>query len=234
MNGASRDDAFQAGMDQIIASYDHEDIDIVRVVSNRFMLYHERYQKDSFRVVGVEGVFSVPLDNGTTYPLTVDLLVEYTSGPWAGQYVAIDHKFRYDFFTPDELSMHIQTYKYIWALRKLGYPIKRSILNQLRYRDGVKDPDKLLKREILEPTETQLESIMSEHMAVSSEIETAKQQPVSWYGKHAHRRLNMRDCGHCYFRIPCRQELLGKDASATLANNYAPEDPSTFYRPYGY
>lgn len=234
MEGASRDDAFQAGMDQIIESYKHEELDIVRVVSNRFMLYHERYQRDDFRVVAVEGVFSVPLDNGTTYPLTVDMLVTYDSGPWAGQYMVIDHKFRYDFFSPDELSMHVQTYKYIWALRKLGYPIKRSMLNQVRYRDGIKDQEKLLKREILEPTDIQLENIMAEHMAVSTEIQANKNQPVAWYGKHAPRRFYARDCSGCYFRIPCRQELLGKDASATFATAYAPEDPSTFYRKYGY
>lgn len=234
MEGASRDDAFQAGMDQIVLAPEHEELDIVRLVSHRFMLYHERYRNERFKVVGVEGVFSTELDNGTTYPLTLDLLVYYDDGPWEGQYVVIDHKFKYDFFSPDELSMHVQTFKYIWTLRKLGYNIKRSILNQIRYRDNIKDVDKLFKREVLEPTDIQLENIMHEHMAVSSEIESCKQQPVSWYAKHAPRRFNAKDCGFCYFRIPCRQELLGKDASATLANMYAPEDPNTFYRKYGY
>lgn len=234
MEGESREDAFHAGMAQIIEAPNHEDYEIVRLVSQRFLQYHERYQNERFKVRGVEGVFSIPLENGTTYPLTLDLLVEYVDGPLAGQYVVIDHKFKYDFFSTDELSMHVQTYKYIYALRKLGYPVKRSMLNQIRYREGIKDIDKLFKREILEPTDIQLENIMREHMMVSSEIANVKQQPVSWYAQNAPRRFNPKDCGFCYFRIPCRQELLGKDASATLTDMYAPEDPSTFYRKYGY
>lgn len=234
MEGGSREEAFQAGMDQVIASHEHEEIDVIQLVSNRFMQYCERYKNERFKVVGVEGVFSTPLDNGTTYPLTLDLLAFYEDGPWEGQYVVIDHKFKYDFFSPDELSMHVQTFKYIWTLRKLGYNIKRSMLNQIRYREGIKDVDKLFRREILEPTDIQLENIMREHMAVSSEIVSCKQQPVSWYAQNAPRRFNAKDCSYCYFRIPCRQELLGKDASATLTNMYAPEDPNTFYRKYGY
>lgn len=234
MDGGSREDAFHAGMSQIMLAPEHEELDVVRLVSQRFMQYHEHYQNERFKVVGVEGAFSTELENGTTYPLRPDMLGFYEDGPWEGQYVIIDHKFKYDFFSPDELSMHVQTFKYIWTLRKLGYNVKRSMLNQIRYRENIKDIDKLFKREYLVPTDVQMENIMREHMDVSSEIEACKQQPVSWYAKNAPRRFNSKDCGFCYFRIPCRQELLGLDASATLANMYAPEDPTTFYRKYGY
>lgn len=234
MDGASREDAFRAGMNQIVASYGHEEPDIVKLVSQRFMQYHEKYKNERFKVAGVESVFSIPLENGTTYPLTLDLLAYYEDGNWEGEYVIFDHKWKYDFFTTDELSMHVQTFKYIWTLRKLGYNVRRSILNQIRYREGIKDIDKIFRREVLVPTDTQMENIMREHLAVSSEIKAAKEQPVAWYKDHAPRRFNAKDCGFCYFRILCRQELMGKDPSATITNMFAPEDPSTFYRKYGY
>ena len=234
MIGLDKAEAFDLALDKIHDSFAHEDADIVSLVSNRFMRYCDYYAKDDFEIVDVEGVYKVPLSDQITFGMTLDLLVKYHSGPWAGQYVVIDHKYKYNFSSPDELSMHVQTYKYIWALRQLGFNVKRSVLNQIRYREDVKDIDKLFKRQELIPTDIELDNIMQEHLDVAKEIYNHKTQPVLWYATHSPRRANPRDCSGCYFRIPCRQERRGIDASRTLSTMYAPEDPHTFYKQYGY
>lgn len=236
-DGASRDDAFQLGWKDIERALDEPLIenDVVSIVSTRFMQYHKHYAHDTFEIVDVEGVYTYPVNDKVTFGLTLDLLVKYNSGPWAGQYVVIDHKYKYNFLSPDELSMHAQTYKYIWTLQQKGYHVKRAMINQIRYRMDVKDPDKIFKRAYLVPKgQAHLDNIMAEHMKVAEEIHSNKTQPVSWYGDVAKRRLYSRDCAGCYFRLPCHLELIGKDNSSVLADMYAPEDPNTFYRPYGY
>lgn len=232
--GAEQPEAYNAGMQQLILAGGHVDAEVISLISERFTQYCQFYRHEQFEVIDVEGIYKVPLNDRITYGLTLDLLVKYTEGYWKGQYVVIDHKFRYNFFTPDELGLHAQTFKYIWALRKQDYPIRHSILNQIRYRTDVKDTRKLFKREELTPTDKQLETIMRDHLAISEEIYEAKTQPVSWLKDNSPRRYYPRDCAGCYFRIPCRLELIGKDASKTFTNMFAPEDPSTFYRPYGY
>lgn len=234
MEGHSKEDAFQAGMQKIIEAFDHEEYDVVSLISERFLQYTKHYSDDDFRIVAVEGKYTVPLNDHIDFGMTLDLLVEYIKGPWRGQFVVMDHKFHYNFQTVDELSMHVQTYKYIWGLRKLGYPVTRSVLNQIRYREGIKDESKLFTRQQLKPTEAQLETIMEEHLYNAERIYAAKTKPVAWYASHAPRRFNSKDCSGCYFRIPCRQELLGLDVSKTLTSMYSPESHSDFYKPYGY
>lgn len=235
-DGASSEDAYEAGMQAIMRAFGHEDPDIVELVSSLFSKYYQKYSHETelFEIVDVEGVHLVPVTDDITYGLTLDLLVRYIKGPLTGQYAVIDHKFKYNFFTADELSMHAQTFKYIWALQKKGYPIKRSILNQIRYREDVRDVTKLFRRVELVPTSVQLDNIMAEHMQTAQTVHDAKTQPVAWYAQNAPRRLNSRDCQNCYFRVPCRQELLGVDASLTLATMYTPEESSSIYRQYGY
>lgn len=233
--GFSRVDAFHAGMNELIAAHAHVDSDVVALVSQRFMQYYEYYPTEDFDIVDVEGVYKTPLNDRITYGLTLDLLVKYHTGPWRGQYVVIDHKFKYNFLTADENSMHVQTYKYIWTLRKLGFPIKRALINQIRYREDIRDIDKLFSRIEMNPkTPEHIDNIMAEHLKVSEEIYTLKREPVAVSSLGASRRLNGNECKMCYFRLPCHLELIGKDPSGTLASMYSPSDPHTFYRQYGY
>lgn len=234
MTGETKKDAFHGGMAELKRAKGHEDIEVIDLVGERFIQYVGYYDDNDFRILDVEGVHTLKLNDHITYGMTLDLLVEYTSGPNKGNIVVVDHKFKYNFETTDSLSMHVQTLKYIWALRKLGYPVKGSMLNQIRYRIDVHDTYKLFKRQPVPYTDVQLENIMQEHLYVAEEIYNTKTQPVSWYTYNAPRRLSPRECTGCYFRIPCRQELLGKDVSLTLTSMYSPERSDAYYRPYGY
>lgn len=234
-DGASRDDAFHRALDALVEADGHEEDDIIALISKRFMQYHEYYAKDTFEIVGVESVHKVDMNDHITLGSTLDLLVKYVEGPWAGQFVVWDHKFKYNFLTADELSMHAQTFKYIWALRQQGYEIKHSVINQIRYRSDIKNVDKLFLRTELTPSDILVKNIMTEHLTVAEDIYDHKTKPVSWYASHAPRRLNgQMACGNCYFRVPCRQELLGVDVSRTFTTMYATSDPNTLYKPYGY
>lgn len=235
--GGTIEDARTLGIEEITKGYDFEDADVVGIVMNTFLLYVKRFaQADTklFRIESVEGKYTVPLNDRITFGLTLDLLVEYISGPWKGQYGVIDHKYKYNFDSPDELSMHVQTPKYVWALRQLGYPVRHSTLNQIRYRADIKDEEKLFKRQEIVPTGIHLENIMDEHLAVAEEIYTMKALPITSYSKLAHRRLYSKDCGGCYFRLPCRQELVGVDSSSVLVSMYTPDNEHGLYKTYGY
>lgn len=235
MEGNSKEDAIESANVAIAEAFDYESPDVVSIISNRFLLYLRHWtDDDSWRIVDVEGVYRVPITDEITLGMTVDLLIEYTKGPFQGQMVVIDHKFKYNFPSPDELSMNVQLYKYIWGLQKLGYPVRFAIMNCLRYREDIVEQYKLFNRYELRPKGDQLENIIREHLAVAEEIADVKRQPVSWYANHAPRRQNPRDCEKCYFRIPCRQALLGLDESRTLATLYTPDGRQGPYKPYGY
>lgn len=234
-DGSSKAVAFADAMVTLSTAFGHEEPEIIDLISTRMRQYHEYYKDDDdFQIVDVEGVYRAPLNSNIELGTTLDLLVYYNSGPWAGQYVVIDHKFKYNFLTADEMSMHAQTYKYIWVLRQNGFNIRRSIINQIRYRDDLKDINKIFRRVEGCPTDAQIDGIINEHRKVAEEIYEHKTSPVAWYADNAPRRMNSRDCAGCYFRIPCRQELLGLDASRTLSSMFAPEEPHTLYRQYGY
>jgi CRISPR/Cas system-associated exonuclease Cas4 (RecB family) len=230
---SSTDDAFEAGMGVVAGAFAWEDAEIVNVIMNRYIEY-VRYWSDHWRVISVEGVYKVPLTDHLEFGMTADLVVEYLAGPYKGQLVVIDHKFRYNFPSPDELSMHVQLPKYIWGLRQLGYPVRFAMMNVLRYREGINDVDKLYRRYEIRPTEEHLKRIMAEHLAVAEEIYAAKTQPVNVYANKAHRRLDMRVCAGCYFRVPCRQDLMGVDESRTLASMFTPGGNQGPYKAYGY
>lgn len=234
MDGYSKDQAIEAGMQEVLESFDYEDPDVVSIISNRFLLYTRHYDDSVFRVLDVEGVYKIPLNQRITLGMTVDLLVEFTKGPYRGQLVVIDHKYKYNFPSPDELSMNVQLYKYIWGLRQLDYPVTFAIMNVLRYREDIKDVSKLFARFELRPQGDQLKNIMVEHVGVSEEIFQAKSEPVAVYGTHAHRRGNDRDCSGCSYRRPCRLSLIGKDETLTLATMFTPDGRNGPYKPYGY
>lgn len=233
-DGASRLEAISTAMDELNNAYEYETPDVVNVVSNCFIHYIRQYDDDSWRIIDVERVYRIPLTEEITFGFTIDLLIEYVKGPYRGQLVVVDHKFKYNFPTTDELSMHTQLYKYMWGLQRLGYPVTHGLMNVLRYREDIVDKNKLFGRYELRPQGDQLKNIMGEHLAVAGDIYEVKSQPVAWYREHARRRLNGRDCAYCAFRVPCRQSLIGIDESRTLTSMFTPGGNQGPYKPYGY
>jgi len=222
---SNRGEMYLAAMDELTRfadiAKDEDDMAIVSLISSRIQLYVNTY-KDTFRVIDVEGKYHKKLTDEITYGMTLDLLVEETAGPYRGQHFVIDHKFCYNFQTPDELSMNSQLPKYIDTLRGYGFNVKRGMLNQIRYRGDIKEESKLFKRQYLKPSDIRLMGIMDEQLKVSKEIHKRVTMPVALYRETSRRSMSKRNCGSCQFRLPCSMELDGNEQQATsiLANDY--------------
>lgn len=196
----------------------------VEMVSGRFAAYTEFWRREPFTVLGVEDTYMVEIDADNTFAFTVDLLVEYFAGPFKGEVVPIDYKWTYNFWGDMELKMHPQFPKYIWGLRHLGYPTRRAMLDQIRYRE---DAVEWFKRTPWDPTEIMQDNIMEIHREVANSIAPLIRQPVKEYAKLAKQTLDRRECNFCDFNDLCYQELNGKDPSKTMTANFIPTD-------YGY
>lgn len=194
---------------------DEEDFETISLISSRMGKYMDLYSGDGWRVIDVEGRYIHKLTDDIDYGMTLDLLVECTKGPLRGQCLVVDHKFCYNFFTPDEVEMNSQLPKYIVVLKQLGFNVRRGVLNQVRYRGDIKDGAKLFRRALIEPTTQRLEAIMDEQQKVSELIFQNLSKPVSTYRDEARRAMSKRNCGNCSFRKPCSMELDGRDHDAS-------------------
>lgn len=223
----------RAGLDELVAVYteaqDEDDIDIAELLANRYRLYTQRYSADHWRVIDVEGQYERKLTDDITYVMRLDLLVEDTGGPYKGQHLVVDHKFCYAFFSPEELSMNSQLVKYIATLQGYGFNVSRGILNQVRSREDIKDPLKMLRREIIRPSQERMDGMMHEQLMTSEVIASRLTMPVSAQRVMAKRSISRRNCGPCGFLLPCGMALDGrdKDESRVLAGDYG-------HNTYGY
>lgn len=201
-----------------------EDSDIMNLVSRRFQQYVTHYPIDNkeWRIVDVEGQYQIPLSSDITYGMRLDLLVEVMTGPWRGQFIVVDHKFCYAFQTPEEIQMNAQLPKYILTLRYNGFKISRGILNQIRYRDDIKDETKIFRRAPMKPNEIRMAAMMEEQLKSSIDVAKRLNMPVADYREQSRRHLSKFVCGFCQFQLPCSLELDGKDveASRVLAMDY--------------
>lgn len=213
----SHDECVQDGLSVLSAYMLHPDVDVYSIVLKRFLEYAEHYKNEPFRVLDVEGTYTTPLDNGIEYALTLDLLVEYTSGEWKGKQVLIDHKWTSDFWSANAVDMLPQIPKYLHTLRKLGSTADFGIINQIRYRkmkDGYTS-DKIFRRSIVTPTPERIANIVRIQEKVTSIIRQRKLFPDLWESE-AVQTIYRQQCDNCFFTIPCQIELDGRDPKPTL------------------
>jgi hypothetical protein len=228
----SHDECVQEGLSVLAAYMLHPDVEVYSIVLKRFLEYAEHYKHEPFRVLDVEGIYTMPLDNGIEYALTLDLLVEYISGQYKGQQVLIDHKWTSDFWSADAVDMLPQIPKYLHTLRRLGSTADFGIVNQIRYRkmkDGY-DSDRIFRRSHVKPTKERIANIVRIHEKVTHIIRQRKIFPDLWE-MEAVQTIYRQQCDNCFFRTPCQIELDGRDASRTFAamfeqNTYGYRDSS--------
>lgn len=214
-----RDECIQTGL-LAIADAPSASGDVMGMVTKRFLEYVKHYENEPFRVIDVEGVYSIPLPNGLTYALTVDLLVEMTEGEYKGEQVVIDTKWCYYFWTVDDAYMHPQIPKYIGALRMLGANTRAGLINMVRWRDiKTYEPEQVFRRLPVKPTQTRLDNIMQIQCKISLDeiLKRRQMSKVEWHDNHATPTLNNQNCKNCFFKQPCSQELDGIDPTTTLA-----------------
>ena len=226
LEGCSWDEAYDAGAVRIAHEYGKGKYESksVGIVSTRYAQYTEAYRVEDIKILGVEQTFKVPIDSENELAFTVDLLVEFTKGPFKGEVAPLDFKWTYNFWTDREKTIHPQFPKYVWGLRQLGYPVSRAIIDMIRYREDATIP---FRRDSVPITHLRADKVMEEHLRAQRQVSTLTRMPVREYDQIATSRFNRKNCDYCEFFQLCDMRLSGKDLTQTLA---------TFYkeREYGY
>lgn len=178
--------------------------------------YAEHYRNEPFKVLEVEKVFSTSITPDISYGMKTDILVEYTRGDLRGELAVWDHKFVFNFKSEAELNLDVQLPKYIKVLQDNGYPVRRGVFNQLRYRE-MKDPtfEQLFKRSKLpDPKQIEIDTIWDEQKDTAEEIAAGIPKP--------RRTQHMLTCKYCPFTGICKTELMGNDISTTIKAEFRP------------
>lgn len=181
--------------------------------ANEFMV------KNGWRVLAVEQEFNLLYNEQTDsrYPFVVDMIVEDPNG----KIVVIDHKFVYDFYTPEQTDLQPQIPKYIGALRAMNYPVGYGAYNMVRTRK-LKTPDASSMHYfmILKPNTERVLNTFMEQLGVAAEIQALKELPIEEQSKRAYRTANKMVCQSCSFRDICSTELMGGNTQLMLKTEY--------------
>ena len=175
--------------------------------------------RNGWTIVAVEKEFSLVYDeeSDSKYPFVVDLVVRDPKG----DYVVIDHKFVYDFYTPAQTDLQPQIPKYIGALRALDYQIAYGAYNMLRTRK-LKTPasDSMQYFMMLKPNPDRVLNTFMEQLGVAAEIQALKELSIEDQDKRAYRTANKMVCQSCSFREICSTELMGGNTELMLRTEY--------------
>lgn len=182
--------------------------------------YFKYRPTEPFKVLEVEKVFQAPITDNIKYGLKVDLLVELTEGIYRGRIAIVDHKFTYNFKTPEELMLDGQLPKYKKTLLFNGINVQHCYFNQVRTRK-IKDPttSQLFKRTEDQVNTKAMENIWNEQTISAIKIVEGNYIPV--------RTLSPFVCKNCFFARLCAFDLRGDDTTLTRELEF---QPST----YGY
>lgn len=195
-------------------------IDLKRMIDG----YADMYTEEPFKVLHLEEYFSTKIDDDIDYGLRLDMLIEYTKGPYRGEIVVMDHKFVYNFKTQAELDSDVQLAKYTKTLRDNGYKYTvRGVFNQLRYRP-IKNPtpDQLYRRAPVKASKPAIDRLWLEQSRTAKKIERYRSMPVAQYEDECTRNRSQFTCKYCHFQKLCDAELEGTDITTLLAAEYQP------------
>lgn len=188
-------------------------------------------------ILAVEKEFSLEYDSETEaqYPFVVDLIIQRGK-----DYVVVDHKFCYDFYTMEASDLQPQIPKYIGALRGLGYKIGYGEYNMLRTRKitGTKDKktgvypgptaDQMQDVLTLKPNVARVERTFVDQIGVAAEIQARKALPIEEQERTAWRVANKMVCQSCSFKDLCETELVGGNTSLMLKAEYKVRERKVF------
>ena len=191
---------------------------------------NEFFVNRGWRVLGVESEFNLLYDDDTqaSYPFVVDLIVQDPDG----NYAVIDHKFVYDFYTPEQTDLQPQIPKYIGALRALGHEVSYGAYNMLRTRKLKQPtPESTNYLMVLKPNNDRIVNTFMEQLGVAAEIQALKELPLEEQDKRAYRTANKMVCQSCSFRDLCSTELMGGNVELMKKTEYKIRDRREFAIP---
>jgi len=180
---------------------------------------NEYVVRAGWTILAVEAEFSLIYDENTqsSYPFVVDMIVKDTEG----RYVVVDHKFVYDFYTPEQTDLQPQIPKYIGALRAMNHEIAYGAYNMVRTRK-LKTPESASMQYfmMLKPNVDRVLNTFKEQLGVASEIQKLKELPIEEQSSRAYRTANKMVCQSCSFRDMCSTELIGGNTELMMKTEY--------------
>ena len=204
----------------------HYSVPIVSATSAILERYWSFYAKDDyerFEVLDVEKEYDIPLTDEFSYVFRFDLLLKERRTPKIG---LTDHKFKYDFFSDEAISLSGQLPKYVGALRYNGVNPDFVWLNQIRAKPAAKEwgPKDFFRRSPVTPSNFKVTTAIREQVIASQEIAEWREQPDEVKKATALRSMDSfpNPCGKCPFNLICRMEYDGGNINLIVAKEFGP------------
>jgi CRISPR/Cas system-associated exonuclease Cas4 (RecB family) len=174
----------------------------------------------SWELVAVEEEYQVEAEPGVKFGFKPDLLIK------VGGYIEpVDWKFTYDFYQPAVQAILPQLPKYMWALREMGYPVRRGRYGFLRYRSLKNNPPPSARFRIdsVPFNKVRDKRTYDEWIDTCYEINTLKRMNnlIVWE-KEVKRVANALVCKSCSFKELCGADLVGVGGDNIRREMYVP------------
>lgn len=198
--------------------------EILAVVHGLLSRYFENDSLAGLEILEVEEDFFVPINDQFWFGMRIDLLLKDSRG----RIRLIDHKFMYDFATPDALKQNSQMPKYMAGLRFAGYPVVEAYLNMFRTRFkphliGNKTDADLFSRAPVGITEERIKMNLEYQLRISERIVERRALPLEVAVDESLPVQNQMICKNCPFRDPCMKMNEGMGAERALGTGYVPK-----------
>ena len=211
---------------------------VLSELSDTLEYYFDYYSDDieTWDILSVELRQDMPLLDDSVYlPSRLDLVAKARKGKYKGEVHPVDHKFVYDFWPEDLLTLNTQMPLYI-ATTRHQFPneiVKRAVVNQIRYR--FKDSDKVplrerpesdvFRRDVITPTANEILVTLEDHTLVAKNIARYMQIPAK--DLKLPRAITKPNCEYCHYTTLCMVERRGDDPKHLIQAQFKKND-------YGY
>jgi len=228
-DGLSKFEALQEAMKKLSKHFSDAKVDpeILAMVHGLVSRYIENVDYlGTLEILEVEEDFFIPVNDDFWYGMRIDLLVKDSRG----RVRLIDHKFTYDFYSPEALQLNSQMPKYVAGLRFSGYPVVEAYLNQFRTRfkahlmAGKADAD-LYQLSPVGIVQERIQNSLEHQLIASERIVQRKSLPLELIAKESLPVQNQMICKNCPFRDPCiRMENGVKNPLVALGSGYVKKE----------
>jgi hypothetical protein len=235
----STGDAKQAALDHIkmLAMQDFANMDLYADVTGLLDRYFDWcLSQDTFTVLAVERLYYMPMGEDHQFAMRLDLLVQYTSGPYAGEIVLIDHKTVYDFWPPAAITLNAQMPKYMGAVRYNKIPVRRIMINQIRTRVNkgpMEDADKF-RRVFSTIDSKEVTAVLREQQIAGERIIELNALTEEQHERKILRAMDRFTCENCPFANLCKSDLTGQDTTLMKQVEFQRQEDQPEFMQYGY
>jgi PD-(D/E)XK nuclease superfamily protein len=204
-------------------SYSAELLTRLTQILERYWSFYGESDHRKYEVLDVEKEYDLPLTDEFSYVFRFDLLLKERN---TGKIGLVDHKFKYDFFSDEAISLSGQMPKYIGALRYNDIFPGFVFLNQIRAKPPAQNwtTREFFKRSQVAPSNAKITNAMREQIIASQEITEWRDQPDEIKKATALRSMDSfpNPCGKCQFNLICRMEYDGGNVTNVIAADYGP------------